>query len=81
MASVGRGGTGEDQSHALASAERHWNDADFLVLQIDFKNALNTVSRKAVIEAVTEFFPGLLPGCSGVADERAEGDHVGRVKT
>ena len=56
-----RGGT-EKFNHTLREClEQHLNNANFLVLQINFKNASNTVSRKAVIKAVTEFSPHHLP--------------------
>ena len=59
---VGTRGGAEKINHATRECiELHWFDVDFVLLQVDFKNAFNSISREAVIEAVTEFFPHLLP--------------------
>ena len=33
-----------------ACVDKHWNDIDFFVLKVDFKNAFNLVSRGAVLQ-------------------------------
>ena len=44
--------------------ERHWNDANFVTLKIDFQNAFNIVSRQALLEECHTHFPELLPWAS-----------------
>ena len=44
-----------------ACVDKHWNDLDFSVLKVDFKNAFNLVSRNAVLQECAEHFPDLLP--------------------
>ena len=33
-----------------ACVDKHWNDLEFSVLKVDFKNAFNLVSRDAVLQ-------------------------------
>ena len=44
-----------------ACVDKHWNDLDFSVLKVDFKNAFNLVSRDAVLQECAKHFPDLLP--------------------
>ena len=48
--------------HGIRSCvERFWNDMDFSVMKVDFKNAFNLVSRDAVLQECAKHFPDLLP--------------------
>ena len=44
-----------------ACVEKFWNDRDFSVMKVDFKNAFNLVSRDAVLQECANHFPDLLP--------------------
>ena len=44
-----------------ACVEKFWNDRDFSVMKVDFKNAFNLVSRDAVLQECAKHFPDLLP--------------------
>ena len=44
-----------------ASVEKFWNERDFSVMKVDFKNAFNLVSRDAVLQECANHFPDLLP--------------------
>ena len=44
-----------------AYVDKHWNDINFSVFKVDFKNAFNLVSRGAVLQECAKHFPDLLP--------------------
>ncbi|KAL5510481.1 hypothetical protein EMCRGX_G006034 [Ephydatia muelleri] len=44
-----------------ACVEKFWNDRDFSVMKVDFKNAFILVSRDAVLQECANHFPDLLP--------------------
>ena len=39
----------------------HWDDVDFVVFKVDMRNALNMVSRQAILDECATFFPEILP--------------------
>ena len=40
--------------------EEHWMDEDFVVFKVDMQNAFNVVSRQAVLDECSTFFPELI---------------------
>ncbi|CAK9023307.1 Retrotransposable element SLACS 132 kDa protein (ORF2) [Includes: Reverse transcriptase] [Durusdinium trenchii] len=53
-------GGAEKAIHTVrAWRRRHWNSPHKVALKLDFSNAFNTVSRAAVLSAVSEHFPSL----------------------
>ena len=44
--------------------EENWLSADFAAFEVDMSNAINMVSRQAVIDRCATFFPELLPWVS-----------------
>ena len=48
----------------LKCIEDHWDDEDFVVLQVDMKNTFNLVSRQVILDECASFFPELLPWAS-----------------
>ena len=40
--------------------EEHWMDEDFVFFKVDTRNAFNVVSRQAVLDECSTFFPGYL---------------------
>ena len=58
---VGVAGGGEAIVHATASiVHQHRDNPNLSVLQIDFTNAFNTVSRDAIFREIAEHFPDIL---------------------
>ena len=45
---------------------------DHVLLKVDFKNAFNTIRRDSILEAVSKFFPSLLPFVSSAYDDSSE---------
>ena len=55
----------EKVTHGLRICiEEHRGDDDFVAFKVDMKNAFNVVSRQAVVDECTTFFPELLPWVS-----------------
>ena len=44
--------------------EEHWMDEDFVFYKVDMQNAFNVVSRQAVLDECSTFFPELIPWAS-----------------
>ena len=42
----------------------HWMDEDFVFFKVDMQNAFNIVSRQAVLDECSTFFPELIPWVS-----------------
>ena len=41
--------------------EEHWMDEDFVFFKVDMQNAISVVSRQAVLDECSTFFPELIP--------------------